>query len=302
MRYCNSGITTTCFTNSFQYPVEYFSIMKFGAHVSIAGGIDRAPKRANDLGCECFQIFSRSPRGGKPPELKDGLVESFLNECGKYNITEYYIHTPYYINLCSEKEELRDSSIAIIKEELERGSTLGVKYIMTHLGSSKGFNRKQAVNMIIEGLKKIIDNTNFSTKLLLENTAGQGATMGDSFEELSEILDGVKGSEIAICIDTAHLFASGYDIRTEEKFKETFDKLSETVGVENIKLFHGNDSKVGLGERKDRHEHIGKGKIGIEGFKNIIKNPSLKKINMIVEIPPEKVGDDIKTLKKLRDT
>ncbi len=276
--------------------------MKFGAHVSIAGGIDRAPKRANDLGCECFQIFSRSPRGGKPPELKDGLVESFLNECGKYNITEYYIHTPYYINLCSEKEELRDSSIAIIKEELERGSTLGVKYIMTHLGSSKGFNRKQAVNMIIEGLKKIIDNTNFSTKLLLENTAGQGATMGDSFEELSEILDGVKGSEIAICIDTAHLFASGYDIRTEEKFKETFDKLSETVGVENIKLFHGNDSKVGLGERKDRHEHIGKGKIGIEGFKNIIKNPSLKKINMIVEIPPEKVGDDIKTLKKLRDT
>ncbi len=276
--------------------------MKFGAHVSIAGGIDRAPKRANDLGCECFQIFSRSPRGGKPPELKDGLVESFLNECGKYNITEYYIHTPYYINLCSEKEELRDSSIAIIKEELERGRTLGVKYIMTHLGSSKGFNRKQAVNMIIEGLKKIIDNTNFSTKLLLENTAGQGATMGDSFEELSEILDGVKGSEIAICIDTAHLFASGYDIRTEEKFKETFDKLSETVGVENIKLFHGNDSKVGLGERKDRHEHIGKGKIGIEGFKNIIKNPSLKKINMIVEIPPEKVGDDIKTLKKLRDT
>jgi deoxyribonuclease-4 len=276
--------------------------MKFGAHVSIAGGIDRAPKRANDLGCECFQIFSRSPRGGKPPELKDGLVESFLNECGKYNITEYYIHTPYYINLCSEKEELRDSSIAIIKEELERGSTLGVKYIMTHLGSSKGFNRKQAVNMIIEGLKKIIDNTNFSTKLLLENTAGQGATMSDSFEELSEILDGVKGSEIAICIDTAHLFASGYDIRTEEKFKETFDKLSETVGVENIKLFHGNDSKVGLGERKDRHEHIGKGRIGIEGFKNIIKNPSLKKINMIVETPPEKVGDDIKTLKKLRDT
>ena len=276
--------------------------MKFGAHVSIAGGIDRAPKRANDLGCECFQIFSRSPRGGKPPELKDGLVESFLNECGKYDITEYYIHTPYYINLCSEKEELRDSSIAIIKEELERGSTLGVKYIMTHLGSSKGFDRKQAVNMIIEGLKKIIDNTNFSTKLLLENTAGQGATMGDSFEELSEILDGVKGSEIAICIDTAHLFASGYDIRTEEKFKETFGKLSETVGVENIKLFHGNDSKVGLGERKDRHEHIGKGKIGIEGFKNIIKNPSLKKINMIVETPPEKVGDDIKTLKKLRDT
>ena len=275
--------------------------MKFGAHVSIAGGIDKAPQRAHDLGCECFQIFSRSPRGGKPPELKNELVASFLDECANCEITEYYIHTPYYVNLCSEKKELRDSSISIIKEELERGSTLGVKYIMTHLGSSKGSNRKQALNMIIEGLKKIMGNSDYSTELLLENTAGQGATMGDSFEELAEILNGVKGSDIGICIDTAHLFASGYDIRTEDKFKETFNKLSGTIGVENIKLFHGNDSKIGLGERKDRHEHIGKGKIGTQGFKNIITNPTFENINMIVETPPDKVGDDIKVLKKLRD-
>ncbi|HBN23034.1 MAG TPA: endonuclease [Holosporales bacterium] len=275
--------------------------MKFGAHVSIARGIDKAPQRAHDLGCECFQIFSRSPRGGKPPELKNELVASFLDECANCEITEYYIHTPYYVNLCSEKKELRDSSISIIKEELERGSTLGVKYIMTHLGSSKGSNRKQALNMIIEGLKKIMGNSDYSTELLLENTAGQGATMGDSFEELAEILNGVKGSDIGICIDTAHLFASGYDIRTEDKFKETFNKLSGTIGVENIKLFHGNDSKIGLGERKDRHEHIGKGKIGTQGFKNIITNPTFEKINMIVETPPDKVGDDINVLKKLRD-
>jgi len=275
--------------------------MKFGAHVSIAGGINKAPSRAKDLGCECFQIFSRSPRGGKPPELNNIIVESFLNECAKYNIAEYYIHTPYYINLCSDKEELRNSSIAIIKEELERGSTLGAKYIMTHLGSSKGVDRKEAVNMIIEGLEKIIDSTSFSAQLLLENTAGQGATMGDSFEELAEILDGVKGPKIGICIDTAHLFASGYDIRTEEKLKETFYKISTTIGIEKIKLFHGNDSKVDLGERKDRHEHIGKGKIGIKGFENIIKNTDFENINMIVETPPEKVGVDIKTLKKLRD-
>ena len=150
--------------------------MKFGAHVSIAGGIDKAPKRAYDLGCECFQFFSRSPRGGKAPELKGDLVESLLNECSKYNIPKYYIHTPYYINLCSEKKELRDSSIAIIREELERGSLLGVEYVMTHLGSSKDTSRNIAVKMIIEGLKKIIDDSNFTTKLLLENTARQGAT------------------------------------------------------------------------------------------------------------------------------
>jgi deoxyribonuclease-4 len=274
--------------------------VKFGAHVSIAGGINKAPLRAYNLGCECFQIFSRSPRGGKPPELDNEIVESFLGECAIYNIEEYYIHTPYYINLCSEKKEIRNSSIAIIREELERGSVLGAKYIMTHLGSSKGTNRKQAVNMTIEGLKKIIDNTNFSTQLLLENTAGQGNTIGDSFEELAEILDGIRGSNIGICIDTAHLFAAGYDIRTQEKFKETLHMLSTTIGIEKIKLFHGNDSKVGLGERKDRHEHVGKGKIGIEGFKNIIKNPDFRNINMIVETPPEKAGEDIKVLKDLR--
>jgi len=275
--------------------------MKFGAHVSIAGGIDKAPKRASDLGCECFQIFSRSPRGGKAPELKEELVESFLSECSKYNIRDYYIHTPYYINLCSEKKELRDSSIAIIREELERGSLLGVKYVMTHLGSSKDTSRKQAINLIIKALEKIMSGSSFSTKLLLENTAGQGATVGDSFEELAEILQGVRDYNIGICIDTAHIFAAGYDIRDKKEFKKTLNKITNTVGIENIKLFHGNDSKVDVGERKDRHEHIGKGKIGLEGFKNIIKNSTFKNINMIVETPPEKVAEDIKVLKKLRD-
>lgn len=274
--------------------------MKFGAHVSIAGGMDKAPKRAYDLGCECFQFFSRSPRGGKAPALTRELVESFLNECSKYNMTEYYIHTPYYINLCSEKKELRGSSIAIIREELERGSLLGVKYVITHLGSSKDASRSVAVKLIIEGLKKIIDDSNFTTKLLLENTAGQGATVGDSFEELAEILEGVRGYDIDICIDTAHTFAAGYDIRGKKEFKNTLNKISDTFGVESIKLFHGNDSKVGLGERKDRHEHIGKGEIGLEGFKNFIKNPAFKNTNMIVETPPDKIAEDIKVLKKLR--
>ena len=203
--------------------------------------------------------------------------------------------------LLKEKKDLRNSSIAIIKEELKRGSTLGVKYAMTHLGSSKDTGRKQAVKLIIESLKKVMNNDDFSTQLLLENTAGQGATVGDSFEELADILEGVREFDIGICIDTAHLFASGYDIRSEERFKETLNMISNTIGIENIKLFHGNDSKVGLGERKDRHEHIGKGKIGIDGFKNIIKSRILDNINMIIETPPDKVGDDIKILKKLRD-
>ncbi|MCO4755398.1 MAG: deoxyribonuclease IV, partial [Bacteriovoracaceae bacterium] len=127
------------------------------------------------------------------------------------------------------------------------------------------------------------------------------ATVGDSFEELADILDKVKQYNIGICLDTAHLFASGCDFRTKEEFKQTIRQISNTIGIESIKLFHGNDSKVDLGERKDRHEHIGKGKIGIEGFKNIIKDPTFKDINMIVETPPDKVGEDIQVLKNLRD-
>ncbi|MEM7008231.1 MAG: deoxyribonuclease IV [Thermodesulfobacteriota bacterium] len=274
--------------------------MKFGAHISIAGGIDKAPKRAFDLGCECFQFFSRSPRGGKAPELTDELIRSFFDELDKYNINDYYIHTPYYINLCSDKKELRDSSINIVKEELERGSKLGVKYIMTHLGSAKDGSRTKAISLIIQSLKKIMDNGKFTTKLLLENTAGQGATVGDSFEELGEILDELQNYNINICLDTAHMFASGHEIRTKKGFDNTIKLISKTVGIDKIKLFHGNDSKVDFGERKDRHEHIGKGKIGIEGFKNIVHSQLFKNIDMIVETPPDKVAEDIKTLKKLR--
>jgi deoxyribonuclease-4 len=275
--------------------------MKFGAHVSIAGGIDKAPERANAVGCECFQIFTRSPRGGKPPVLGKSLVDSFLESCSSYGLADYYIHTPYYINLASEKKELRRSSVAIIREELKRGSLIGAKYVMTHLGSSKGVDRTQAVDMVIESIIQILDvSDGLSTELLLENTAGQGETIGDTFEELARILNEVGNARLGICIDTAHLIASGYDIRTEDSLQRSLDSLFSVISPGRVKLLHGNDSKVGLGEKKDRHEHIGKGKIGKEGFKAVIVNPALKELDMIVEIPPEEVAPDIELLKRMR--
>jgi len=275
--------------------------MKFGAHVSIAGGIDKAPERALALGCECFQMFTRSPRGGKPPALGKDLVDSFLESCSAHGLSDYYIHTPYYINLASEKKELRRSSVAIIREELERGSLLGAGYVMTHLGSSKGVGRTAAVDMVIEGIVKILDGSDgLSTELLLENTAGQGETIGETFGELARILDEVGNPRLGVCIDTAHLLASGYDIRTKASLEHTLDALFSVISPGRVKLLHGNDSKAGLGEKKDRHEHIGKGKIGQNGFKAILANPALKELNMIVEIPPEEVGEDIKLLKRMR--
>lgn len=275
--------------------------MKFGAHVSIAGGIDKAPERALALGCECFQIFTRSPRGGKPPALGKDLVDSFLNSCSSSGLTDYYIHTPYYINLASEKKELRRSSVAIIREELERGSLIGAKYVMTHLGSSKGAVRAEAVDMVIDGIVEILKGSgSLSTELLLENTAGQGETIGDTFDELAGILDEVGNPRLGICLDTAHLIASGYDIRTKTSLENTLDALFSVISPDRVKLLHGNDSKVGLGEKKDRHEHIGKGEIGKEGFKAVLGSPALKKLDMIVEIPPEEVSPDIELLKHMR--
>lgn len=275
--------------------------MKFGSHVSIAGGINKSPERAHKIGCECFQIFTRSPRGGKPPTLGKELVDSFLSACTEYGLTDYYVHTPYYINLASKKNDLRSSSIVIIREELERSSTIGATYVMTHLGSSRGTDRTKAVQMVADSLNRALEGTeNLSAELLLENTAGQGDTIGDTFEELAEILYRIERPGIGICIDTAHLLASGYDIRTKSTLKKTLDSLSSVIGLDRVKLLHGNDSKAALGEKKDRHEHIGKGKVGKEGFKAIVNNASLKKLDMIVELPPDGVAADLKLLKRMR--
>ncbi len=274
--------------------------MKFGAHVSIAGGIDKAPLRAYELGCECFQIFTRSPRGGAPPPLDSKTIDTFLSECSKYKLTDYYVHTPYYINLASKNEGIRSASISVIKEELQRGAVIGVKYIMTHLGSSKGLVKSEAINRVADSLRQILDNSNYGAKLLLENAAGQGETIGDFFEELAEILDKIDKPDLGICLDTAHLLASGYDVRTDEAVKDTMKNFDSIVSLHKLKLLHGNDSKAGLGERKDRHEHIGQGKIGETGFISILNNPNLKYIDMIVEMPVENVRDDIKNLKRLK--
>jgi len=274
--------------------------MKFGAHVSIAGGIEKSPSRARELGCECFQVFTRPPQGGSPSRLDQTTVDTFFDECSRYRFFDYYIHTPYFINLASENEETCRASVSIIKEELVRGSIIEARYVVTHIGSGKESGKSRAIMKVTDGLKRVLDGRYNKTKLLLENSAGQGSIIGDTFEELAEILEKVGNPDLGICLDTAHLFASGYDIRTEETFTATLRQFSSIVGLDKLKLLHGNDSKVGLGDRKDRHEHIGKGRIGIDGFATIVNHPHLKDIDLIIETPLEKVGDDIMNLKKLR--
>ncbi|MCX6765448.1 MAG: deoxyribonuclease IV [Candidatus Moranbacteria bacterium] len=273
--------------------------MNIGAHVSVAGGIQNAPKNGHNLGCEVIQIFTRPPQGGKAPILTNEICEQFKIQKLKFKIKEVYIHTPYYINLASLNNRIRYGSVKTIRDELERGNMLGAKFVMTHIGTAKELGQKEAIKKTIEMLKKSLEGYDGNTKLLLENSAGAGEIIGDNLQELAEIIKGVNSVTIAgICLDTQHSFASGYDWTD---FENTLKRIDKELGMKNIKLIHANDSQSDCGSQKDRHEHIGKGKIGLEAFKNIVSFAKKNSMDMLCETEWPGVEEDIKILKTLRD-
>lgn len=283
--------------------------MFIGAHVSAAGGVHNAPANAHEFGCECFQFFSRSPQGGAAPKLTPEIVSAFLAACKKYGQQEWVIHAPYYINFASDKEFLRKRSASVIREELERGSLLRAQYMMFHPGSAAALGREAGIKITIEGCRRVLDDYDGHTELLLEISAGAGAVIGDTFEEVAEILHGVDADKslaqkMNVCFDTQHAFGSGYDLRDAEAVHETFAKFDKLIGLKRLKMSHCNDSKIELGGHKDRHEHIGDGKIGLAGFRAITAainaEPKLKHLNLYCETEYDKVVADIKTLKKMR--
>ncbi|MEW6610613.1 MAG: deoxyribonuclease IV [Patescibacteria group bacterium] len=285
--------------------------MLFGSHVSIAGGIENAPTNAHAAGCECFQIFSRSPRGGKPPEITEEIKKEFLARCRKYKFTDWYIHTPYFINFASIKKPIRWGSISIVREELERGSIIKAKAVMTHLGSSKDYGREKSVGKVIRAVHHVLEGYTGGAMFLLEQSAGAGDIIGGTLEELAYIVKEVEKidrsykSKLGICLDTCHACAMGYDLSSRSAVNRFVSKFDKVIGLERLTLIHANDSKFGCGEHKDRHEHIGKGKIGLEGFKALVQHKALASLNMILETPNDSPSDDLRNLAILegfRDT
>lgn len=272
--------------------------MNIGCHISIAGGIQNAPERAHDLNCEAMQIFTRPPQGGKAPELTKEIIENFKTLNTKYRILNTYIHTPYYINFASGNNRIRYGSVSVVRDELERASLIGTKYVMTHIGTAKDLGQKEAIVKTIEMLKKTLDEYSGSAKLLLENSASAGEIIGDNLAELAKIINGVGDKNIAgICLDTQHSFASGYDWHD---FEKTLARINQEIGLDKIKLLHCNDSLTGLDSKKDRHAHIGEGLIGLDAFKNIVAFAQKNNIDMILETEHDKVKEDIEILGKLR--
>lgn len=282
---------------------------RIGLHVSAAGGAANAPENAKEFDAEVFQFFSRSPRGGSAPKISDEQARLFRQRCEEYGF-ESYIHTPYYTNFASKSKRIYHGSVNVVREELERGNKLGVKYVVTHLGSAKDWVKDKkstetpqaALEQVVKGLKKIYaDTPKLTSRLLLEIAAGAGSIIGDTFEELAYLLDALGRKDVHVCLDTCHMFAAGYDLRTKEAVADTMKQFEKQVGISQLKLVHMNDSKVDLNGRADRHEHIGKGKIGIAGFKAILAHKDFQKVNFILETKHDTlIHKDLDFLKKHR--
>jgi deoxyribonuclease-4 len=230
------------------------------------------------------------------------IAEDFKRNCKESNQKEWYVHTPYFINFASANNKIRYGSINVLRQELERASLLGSTYVMTHLGSYKDLGPKEGYQQLVEGLRAVLKDYRGETQFLIELSAGSGEVIGDTFEEIAEVINhkSLKKYNIGICYDTQHTFASGYDFRTKEALTKTLKQFDSTIGLKNLKMFHCNDSKIELGGRVDRHEHIGEGRIGVEGFKNLLENKNFKNTNFILETQHDKIEQDLTILKSLR--
>lgn len=274
--------------------------IQLGVHVSIAGGIEKAFRRARELGCTSMQIFSRSPRGWKARPLSPQTIQAFQAEAEKGDIRPIIIHTPYLLNLASEDEDLHRRSIHALEEDIERAAILKASLVVTHLGSAGEAGKKVGLRQVVKAMEKVLER-DFSVALLMENSAGGGNSVGSEWEEFQEIIDRVGGDErLKVCFDSCHGFAAGYDFRSPDQTRILAGKIRETIGWPRMALLHLNDCASPCGGHRDRHRPIGEGRIGSGGFRSLLTHPRFRRLPMILETPNENPGDDRKNLARIR--
>ncbi|MDP3730233.1 MAG: deoxyribonuclease IV [Candidatus Omnitrophota bacterium] len=274
---------------------------RIGVHVSIAGKIWESLERAKALDCNAMQIFSRNPRLWQASEFDQSDIEHFKRLKVDYDIAPVAVHIPYIINLASPVAGLYKKSIVAYIEDMARADTLGVEYFVTHLGSHVGSGEDKGIKRFSDALNQIINKAKPKTMILLENTAGSGSWIGYKFEHIKRMIDELDQPEnVGVCLDTAHTFEAGYDIKSKGGLDKTLKKFDKLVGLEKIKVVHFNDSLSELGSHVDRHQHIGKGNIGLAAMKRIINHPGLKDAAFIMETPKESDKDDKRNLATVR--
>ena len=265
--------------------------MRVGLHVSIAGSIDKSVDRALKIGCNTFQLFTRSPRGWSFSAISNETAGSFIEKLKSSGITPVVDHMPYLPNLATSNEASYKKSLDTLKAELSRCKQLGIPYLVTHLGSHLGEGEAQGCARLASALSEAATLASPSCMILLENTAGQKNSMGTAFEDISAIMDGAgHPGVIGFCLDTCHAFAGGYNLR--DKAGEVLDEIESQIGLNRLKVVHLNDSKGDLGSHLDRHEHIGLGMIGENGFRSILSEKRIRSLPLIMETPVDARRDD----------
>lgn len=277
--------------------------MKFGAHILLGGDLTTLPQRAKRVEGEVFQMFSRSPRGGAAKPISKETAAAFRANCAQLGFERWYVHAPYVMNLTSRDKAKSVYFVKLLTEELGRAEALGARAVVTHLGSALDGDRAAGLKGVMTALQKIKAAYRGPVELLLEISAGAGHVVGDNADDFAAIQKGT-GIDWGICLDTAHLFGSGYDLRTTASTRAVLAEWEAKLGLRHVKLLHFNDSAVPLASRKDRHAHIGKGEIGLEGFRTLIQEPRLKHLDAIIETPKDEeyLSDqrNLRLLKTLR--
>ncbi|HSL21202.1 MAG TPA: deoxyribonuclease IV [Vicinamibacterales bacterium] len=265
---------------------------RLGAHLSIGGGLPRAVDRALVSRCDTLQIFTKSAGQWRARPLPDREIEEFRARVRTSGIAPVFAHDSYLINVAAANPLLRRQSIAALWEEIERAEALGLDGLVMHPGSYTTGTESDGLKLIAEALGELLSRRRLKTTILLEHTAGQGTNLGHRFEHLAAILDGLKWTKkVGVCLDTCHLVAAGYDITHERGYRQTFRQLDAAVGLDRVRAFHLNDSKKPCGSRVDRHEHIGKGCLGLETFRRLLNDRRFAALPMLLETPKDVVAE-----------
>lgn len=276
----------------------------FGAHESISGGVFNALDRAKQATCDVVQIFNKSNSQWRAKKLEAKELDLYFKKIDETGIKVCTSHTCYLINIGSSDPELNEKSYQAIKDEMERCELLKIPCLVMHPGAHTGAGEKIGLENIVRNIRRLMSELKDNhVCLLLETTAGQGSTLGHTFEQLAYIISEVDNHpQVGVCMDTCHVFSAGYPITELADYKKTIEQFDSTIGLGRLKIIHMNDSKKGFGEKKDRHEHIGKGHIGLEAFRNIVNDPRLRHIPKIIETPKDEktLAEDIENLRVLR--
>ncbi|MCP4404576.1 MAG: deoxyribonuclease IV [bacterium] len=265
--------------------------MLLGAHISIAGGLHKAFSRGENVGCTAIQIFSKNANRWQAKALQEKDIQAFKTAWESSSIKSVIVHDSYLINLGTPKDELWQKSQNALLDELERCEQLGIPHLVMHPGSHVGSGEEEGLERVVQAFDRIHQQSEgYAVKILVETTAGQGTNLGNRFEHLARFFECVQQPErLGVCLDSCHVFAAGYELRTEAGYTETFEAFDKLIGLDRLKAIHMNDSLKPLGCRVDRHQGIGEGEIGLEGFRFLMNDPRLRGIPMILETPK---GDD----------